>query len=144
MQLRTSRRRVAGAVAGALICALAAAPQADASGGTYTQILCANPDTGQGVMDTAGQFPAGMSLWTDQLSMTRLEENASCQHGAMTISRGVLLQTMTRFSTNQPDAGGAISYRAPSDVLFRGATLYRTVVLTPTNWATSIHLFGQV
>lgn len=66
MKLRTSRRLAAGAVASALICALAAAPPADASGGTFTQILCANPDTNQGVMDTGGQFPAGMTLWTDR------------------------------------------------------------------------------
>ena len=138
MQLRIGRRLTAGVMAGALTCALAAPQSAEASNGTYTQIICANPDTNQGVVPTDNTLPAGMVLHSDRADMARSAEYASCGPGAMSIWRGVLVSTMASFTTNVPDAGAYISYRPPTDIGFRGATLYRTDWLPPSNWGTSI------
>jgi len=98
-------------------------PAAHASG-TYTQVICANPDTGQGVA-TNGSLPSGITNTANRPAMTGSAPATSCQPGSMTGSRGIPLFTTTPFTSSTAGDGIAtLSYAPPPDTALMSATLY--------------------
>ena len=91
-------------------------------GGNYTQILCANPATGEGLglsgMPEGLSNPASIDLWQS----TAAEVN--CGTGPMTSSRGVPMRV--GFSTTYAQGTwSALLYQAPSGAMINGGTIYR-------------------
>ena len=139
------RRRLAGLVA---VLACAAPSSALASEGTYTHVLCANPDTGVGVVDANGKLPDGTTNpWNVQfagVSATR----SRCS-GAADATSGVPVTTGGGWTTNEANRGGALSYRVPAPLVFGGGVLYRHGVVSGRfGWTVSRngrwdHIFGQ-
>jgi hypothetical protein len=125
--MTTNRQRLTRAVTAlALSVGLVAASagSAIAAGGDYTQVVCANPDTGAGVMASDGTLPAG---FTDNSSRTvgPAASLSRCGPGAITGSRGVLLTVGVPFSTNNGAEGaGALTFNAPAGVELQNASLY--------------------
>src|SRR5207253_10761854 len=98
-------------------------PQAHASG-TYTQVICANPDTGQGVA-TNGSLPSGITNTANKPVMMGSAPATSCAPDVMTGSRGIPLFTTTPFRSSTPGDGVAtLTYSAPADVSVMSGTLY--------------------
>ena len=131
MSLRTSRHRHAGCaplviVACSLLLGLVAPATAGAlpsdGGGNYTQILCANPATGEGLglsgMPEGLSNPASIDLW----QATTAEVN--CGAGAMTSSRGVPMR-VGQTNTYAQGTWSALLYQAPSGATVNGGTIYR-------------------
>ena len=107
------RRSSAGLVA--LLACLAAAlvpSPAQAAGGLYTQILCANPASGAAVIPD-GEVPDGM---TNPSNFTFMS-GASCGPEGMRIDQKV--------TTTTAHAGAALTYRGGA-VTFKSATVYRS------------------
>jgi hypothetical protein len=91
-------------------------------GGNYTQVLCANPTTGEGLgfsgMPEGLSNPASIDLWQS----TAAEVN--CGSGPMTPSRGVPMKV--GFSTTYGQGTwSALLYQAPPDATINGGTIYR-------------------
>jgi hypothetical protein len=91
-------------------------------GGNYTQVLCANPTTGEGLgfsrMPEGLSNPASIDLWQS----TAAEVN--CGSGPMTSSRGVPMKV--GFSTTDGQGTwSALLYQAPPDATINGGTIYR-------------------
>lgn len=140
MPFRHPRRQLRAAALALLACAAAATPSdALASGGTYTQILCANPDTGNGV-GTAGRYPDGFTR--TRASYLHMAGQADWQRCAGRIggSDGIVMSLVASWGAVRDD-GISLAYRTPSDVSFRGATVYRSVALPIAeggNWTAAI------
>ena len=91
-------------------------------GGNYTQVLCANPTTGEGLgfsgMPEGLSNPASIDLWQS----TAAEVN--CGSGPMTPGRGVPMKV--GFSTTYGQGTwSALLYQAPPAATINGGTIYR-------------------
>lgn len=114
--------------------ALAApAPAAHAADGTFTQILCADPDTGRGVVGNDGAFPAGLRIHrSGHAHFDRAQSQAKCS-GTVTASRGVVLGTAgTSFTVADADSGLVLRYEAAAGVTFDGGVVYRQSQMGPS------------
>lgn len=91
---------------------------------SYTQVLCADPNTGQGVGGD-GYLPDGMSAAVDRWEMGNIEGRSYCS-GTMTTQRGIHVRPYTRvWGTGWAQTGATLRYRAPSQVGYLGADVYR-------------------
>ncbi|MDQ4126147.1 MAG: hypothetical protein M3134_11210, partial [Actinomycetota bacterium] len=112
----------------ALACACAAAfvpaSPALASDGTYTQVLCANPDTGRGVVGENGKLPDGTSN-PHNMQWAGVSAALSICSGTITGSGGVPVTTGGGWSSSEANRGAALRYRAPAEIAFNGGVLYR-------------------
>lgn len=100
------------------------APSAVVVRRSYTQLLCANPRTGQGLV-ADGALPDGMWQEVDRAHFGYLLNRAQCG-GTMTTDRGIPIRPWSRsWGTHWAMTGTILKYRAPSAVTFQGATLYR-------------------
>lgn len=113
--------RIAAAVLTAL--ALTAAQPAAASDGTFTYMLCANPDTGRGTVSSDGAFPDGTSLTAGHVNMTTLQSAQACS-GTVDGSRGMMIKPNGSYHLEQQQ-GSAITFRAPAELRFLDAHLWR-------------------
>ena len=140
MQFRHPRRRLLAATVALLACAASAAPShAIASGGTYTQILCSNPDTGNGV-GTLGQYPDGFTR--TRASYAHMAGQTDWQRCAGRIggTDGIVMSLAGSWGAASND-GISLAYRTPSDVTFDSATVYRSIALPIAeggNWTAAI------
>ena len=126
MQLRLRRPRAGLVVLLVFACACAAGvpTPALATEGTYTHVLCANPDTGVGVVDANGKLPDGTTNPAN-IQFAGVSTTRSRCHGAVDATSGVPVTTGGGWSTSEPNIGGAMSYRVPAPLVFNGGTLYR-------------------
>jgi hypothetical protein len=90
--------------------------------GNYTQVLCANPATGEGLalsgMPEGLTNPASIDLWQTSAA------EVNCGGGPMTSVRGVPMRV--GFSTNYAQGSwSALLYQAPSGATINGGTIYR-------------------
>ena len=125
--MTTKRQRLTTAAAALALCmgvgAVASGP-ANAAGGDYTQVVCANPDTGAGVMSADGSLPAGFT-GNSSHTVGPAPALSRCGPGAMSGSRGVLLTVGVPFSTNNgPEGVGALTFNAPAGVELQNAAMY--------------------
>jgi hypothetical protein len=101
--------------------AVAGALPADGDG-TYTQILCANPSTGEGLglsgMPEGLSNPASIDLWQSTAS------EVNCGAGPMTSSRGVPMR-VGQTNTYAQGTWSALLYQAPPGATINGGTIYR-------------------
>jgi hypothetical protein len=103
---------------------ISAAPSLAASG-NYTQIVCANPDTGMGVGSADGHVPSGFTS-NVRRTLGPAPSDAKCGPGLMTAGRGVLLRVGVPFSTNISGEGAsALTFATPSGLSLLRAELYR-------------------
>lgn len=130
MFVRPGRRLAAGIVA-ALACAAAAPPPSPAAGGSYTQILCVDPETGRPAVSDS-QLPDGMTNPGHYPVMTGASTLARCSSGGG-------IPVGTNADTRSPNTGAALVYRADDEsVRFRGASLYRQY-LDSGRWSLFVH-----
>lgn len=140
MHFRHPRRRLLAATVALLTCAAAIAPSVSlASGGTYTQVLCANPDTGNGV-GTNGLYPDGFTR--TRSSYVHMAGQADWQRcsGRIGGTDGIIMSLVAPWGA-APHDGISLAYRTPSDVSFRGATVYRAISLPIAeggNWTAAL------
>lgn len=131
MSPRTERRRhiVSGALViltCSLLLGLVTAPSAWAlppdGSGNYTQILCANPASGEG-LGLSG-MPEGLSnsASTDLWQVTAAE--VDCGTGPMSSSRGVPM-LVGQANTYAQGTWSALLYQAPANATINGGTIYR-------------------
>jgi hypothetical protein len=105
---------------------LLAAPSAFAlpanGNGNYTQILCANPSTGEGLgisgMPEGLTNPASIDTW--QVTTSEVD----CASGRMTPNRGVPM-AVGQDNTYGGGTWSALLYQAPANVAINGGTIYR-------------------
>lgn len=94
---------------------------ADGSG-NYTQILCANPTTGEGLglsgMPEGLSNPASIDLW--QVTAAEVD----CGSGPMTSGRGVPM-AVGQTNTYTQGTWSALLYQAPANATINGGTIYR-------------------
>lgn len=110
----------------ALLAGLLVAPSAVAlpanGNGNYTQLLCADPSTGEGLgisgMPEGLTNPASIDTW--QLTSTEVD----CASGPMTPSRGVPM-AVGQSNTYGQGTWSALLYQAPTNVAINGGTIYR-------------------
>jgi hypothetical protein len=128
MSRRTESRRAVALVAlscsllvGFVTAPLAAALPPD-GGGDYTQILCANPVTGEGLglsgMPEGLSNPASIDLW--QVTAAEVD----CGTGTITPSRGVPM-LVGQSNTYAQGTWSALLYQAPANATINGGTIYR-------------------
>ena len=113
---------VVGVILPGLISPSAASAVTPNGGGNYTQVLCANPTTGEGLgiagMPEGLSNPASIDLWQS----TAAEVN--CASGPMTSGRGVPMRV--GFSTTYAQGTwSALLYQAPPAATINGGTIYR-------------------
>lgn len=131
MSPRTEQRRhiLTGALVVltfSLLFVLVLAPAARAlpadGSGNYTQILCANPTTGEGLglsgMPEGLSNPASTDLW--QVTAAEVD----CGAGPMTSSRGVPM-AVGQTNTYAQGTWSALLYEAPANATINGGTIYR-------------------
>ena len=107
----------------------ASATTAPVARNSFTQILCANPSTGKGVIADS-VLPEGMTSTYDRWEFGTVAARSRCG-GTMSTSRGIPLRPVSRiWSTGWPQDGAVLRYRAPSGLQFRTARLYRKLALT--------------
>ncbi|HXN36954.1 MAG TPA: carboxypeptidase-like regulatory domain-containing protein [Solirubrobacteraceae bacterium] len=94
---------------------------ADGSG-NYTQILCANPATGEGLglsgMPEGLSNPASIDLW--QVTAAEVD----CGSGPVTSGRGVPM-VVGQTNTYAQGTWSALLYQAPANATINGGTIYR-------------------
>jgi hypothetical protein len=94
---------------------------ADGSG-NYTQILCANPATGEGLglsgMPEGLSNPASIDLW--QVAAAEVD----CGSGPVTSGRGVPM-AVGQTNTYAQGTWSALLYQAPANATINGGTIYR-------------------
>jgi hypothetical protein len=107
------------------IAALAAVvSKAHAATGDYTVIVCANPDTGRGVVTADKVTPPGFTNHSD-LPLGSADDSIDCGPTPMTSGRGVLLHAGVEFSTRTPGEGvGAFSFHSPAGVALERVELF--------------------
>ncbi|HEX8205472.1 MAG TPA: hypothetical protein VF587_05380 [Solirubrobacteraceae bacterium] len=99
---------------------------------TYTQILCADPATGQGVA-TDGALPSGLRVGGTIPDRFDPRPQTRCAPGSQPV---VPLSTGATFSTTTPDERIVLEYRLVPGTEFRGATLYRQAQMSGKwSWA---------
>ena len=113
--------RIAAAVLTAL--ALPAAQPAAASDGTFTYMLCANPDTGRGTASSDGVFPDGVTMNAGHPNMTTLQGAQTCG-GDVNGSRGMIIKTNGAYALAQQQ-GTSFQFTAPPEVRFLDAYVFR-------------------
>ena len=109
-----------------LLLGLVTAPSAWAlpadGSGNYTQILCANPATGEGLglsgMPEGLSNPASIDLW--QVTAAEVD----CGSGPMTSGRGVPM-AVGQTNTYAQGTWSALLYQAPANATINGGTIYR-------------------
>lgn len=126
---RLMRMRAAAVVAVATASMAGALPtSAVAAPGDYTQILCANPDTGLGLgVDTLEglSFPATVASWQASVSL------ANCGTGLMSASQAITLGPRTSSTVAYNDFA-ALHYKVTDPALsIRSGQLYRAWSVTP-------------
>lgn len=121
------RRLLAGLVA---VLVFAAVLPASAAAGTYTQILCADPETGLGVIPDS-QLPDGLVNYSHFSRMSTSSTLSRCSSGG-----GMPL--LIAVDTRTPSAGAALVYRAGADVRFKSAVVYRRYT-DNSNWSLFVH-----
>ena len=87
---------------------------------TYTHILCSDPQTGVGVAPD-GTLPDGWTHFDTLAVSTSPAANTRCAGSGA----GIPLSTNGSYTTTTPDDRTWVQYRAPADVRFAGATVYR-------------------
>jgi hypothetical protein len=91
-------------------------------GGNYTEVLCANPSTGEGLgltgMPEGLNNPASIDAW--QITTAEVD----CASGPMTSSRGVPMQ-VGQANTYGQGTWSALLYQAPANATINGGTIYR-------------------
>ncbi|HEV2815148.1 MAG TPA: hypothetical protein VGW10_17975 [Solirubrobacteraceae bacterium] len=119
-----------------------------ASGGTYTHVLCANPDTGRGVVGADARLPDGTTNpWNIQFAAVS-EARSRC-NGVIDGEAGIPVTTGAGWTSDEANKGGALRYRAPEGITFNGGTIYRYGVVSGRfAWTVSRngrwdHIFGQ-
>jgi hypothetical protein len=138
------RRLLAG-----LVVVLVVPPSAAlATDGTYTHVLCANPDTGAGVVGANGKLPDGTTNpWNVQFA--GVSASRSRCSGPADGSSGVPVTTGGGWSTGDANRGGALSYRVPAPLVFGGGVIYRYGTMsgrfswTVTRHGRWDHMYGQ-
>jgi hypothetical protein len=109
------------ALAGPLAASPALALTADGNG-NYTQILCANPSSEEGLgisgMPEGLSNPASIDTW--QVSTSEV----NCASGHMTPNRGVPM-TVGQSNTYAQGTWSALLYEAPANVTINGGEIYR-------------------
>ena len=131
MSKRTEQRRhlLPGALVVltfSLLLGLVTAPSARAlpadGSGNYTQILCANPATGEGLglsgMPEGLSNPASIDLW--QVTAAEVD----CGTGPMTSGRGVPM-AVGQTNTYAQGTWSALLYQAPANATINGGRIYR-------------------
>ena len=126
--LAEPRRHVVAGALVALACllllgfvtpSLALAPD---GGGNYTQILCANPATGEGLglsgMPEGLSNPASIDLW--QVTAAAVD----CGTGRITSGQGVAMG-VGQGNTYAQGTWSALLYQAPANATINGGTIYR-------------------
>jgi hypothetical protein len=116
--------RIAAAVLTAL--ALPAAQPAAASDGTFTYMLCANPDNGRGTSPQDGAFPDGVSMNAGHPNMTTLQSIQRCS-GNVTPGRGMRIEPQGAYHLNQQQ-GTSFKFEAPPELRFLDAEVWSTAV----------------
>jgi hypothetical protein len=125
MTTRCSRQLRALVTCSLLVAALCPAAPASAADGTYTQIVCANPDTGMGVVAGDGVVPSGFTS-NIQRSLGPKPADSKCGPGPMSGDRGVLLAVGVPFTTNVSGEGAsALTFSTPPNLSLTRAELYR-------------------
>ncbi len=125
------RLRAAFILVLAAILAAVALPAAASAAGSFTQVLCANPRTGEGV-GVDGRFPSGLTAWTNRPGVGSDETVVGCGPGAMRSDRGIPLSVNLPFSTHTPsDATGGLTYTPGADTELTGAELWWAGSLAP-------------
>ncbi|HEX2086441.1 MAG TPA: hypothetical protein VHF89_12215, partial [Solirubrobacteraceae bacterium] len=139
-------RPLAGLVV--VLASLALPAGAGASDGTYTQVLCANPDTGRGVVPENGRLPDGTTNpWNVQYA--GVSAGWSRCTGIIGGDDGVPVSTGGGWSSGDANRGGALRYRAPESLVFRGGVIYRYGTMSGRfSWTLTRngrwdHIFGQ-
>ena len=112
--------RIAAAALAAL--ALTASPAA-ASEGTYTYMLCANPDTGTGTTATNGTFPEGVTMNAGHPNMSTLQGAQKCA-GHVSSYEGMIIQPQGAYALQQQQ-GTTFQFTAAPEVRFVDAHVYR-------------------
>ena len=103
---------------------LACAAPAAAADGTFTHVLCANPNTGEGVMAGDGRLPDGATNPHNMQWAGVSAEMSRCT-GTIDGSRGVPVTTGAAWATSESNRGSALRYRAPAELAFAGGVIYR-------------------
>jgi hypothetical protein len=129
-----------------LACAALPSP-ALAGGGTYTQVLCANPDTGRGVVGENGKLPDGTTNPANEQWAAVSAVRSRCS-GLIDGDDGVPVTTGAGWTSAEANRGSALSYRAPAGLQFAGGVIYRYGVMSGRfSWTISRngrwdHIFG--
>ena len=125
-----ARRRFAAGLFGLLACLFALSPSAaSASAGSYTYMLCANPDTGLGT-GTDGVFPDGVSMTTaGHVAMTALQSHQRCSD-TIDGTRGMIIKPNGSYTLGE-STGTTMTLTLPDDLRFVGASVFmRTSTMT--------------
>ena len=118
-------------------------PTAPIGRGTYTHVLCAHPDTGLGT-GVDGWMQDGTDVEYHHAAMGAVINDARCGKGIeQTMSRGIPITTAIPFTTSTPSYGTALKYRAPADLEYTGATLFRKLT-TARGWDAAVHRSATV
>ncbi len=122
--------------------AVGAVPSRAASG-TYTQMLCSNPDTGQGVAAN-GPLPSGLTVQAvGNPSYLVAEGTTSCGPGPMFNSRGVLMQSGSNYDTATSGTGfGALIYTPAPNTSVVHDDLYLAANLETPDWHETVTVHG--
>ena len=97
-----------------LVCVfvLAVPSRASASDGTFTHVLCANPDTGKGVVGANGRLPDGTTNPFNEQAAGVSAALSRCS-GTIDGGAGVPVTTGGGWSSASANRGAALRYRAP-------------------------------
>jgi hypothetical protein len=129
---------------GAMVVTVLAPGGAQAANGDYTQILCANPDTGKGVDPewTANQPPPGIQVLSSDNGWSADLVNDNCGTNALMSPTSALVLHNTAAAAYPTGTWAALSYRVTSpNITLEGGDIYRA--LQTTNAATSNMKIGQ-
>ena len=113
--------RIAAAVLTVL--ALPAAEPAEATGGRYTYMLCANPDTGRGTTASDGVFPDGVTMSAGHPNMSTLQSRQACS-GQSNAASGMMIRPQGGYRLEQQQ-GTTFNFSVPSQLRFVDAHLWR-------------------
>jgi hypothetical protein len=96
-----------------------------AANGNYTQVVCANPDTGMGVGAADGIVPSGFTS-NIRRTLGPAPSDSKCGPGLMNGGRGVLLRVGVPFSTNISwEGSSALTFTTPSGLSLQRVELFR-------------------
>ena len=132
-----------------LVCVfvLAVPSRSSASDGTFTHVLCANPDTGKGVVSANGRLPDGTTNPFNEQAAGVSAALSRCT-GTIDGGAGVPVTTGGGWSTGSANRGSALRYRAPAGLAFGGGFIWRYATMsgrfgwTVTRNGRWDHIFG--